>query len=234
MINPVAFSIFGFDIYWYGISYVISFILGFQVIKYYSQKYIFLRLKEEELDDILLFVCISLVLGGRIGCFLFYEDTIFTLDIFNFRDGGMSFHGGLIGGLIGVFLFCKKYQKRFLHITDLISVSAPIGLFFGRIANYINNNEIRGKLIAGIEHPVVLYESFFEGIILFLILNLTFEKNLNRQGKSSSLFLIYYSIFRFILDFLKDQPYIYKKLNMGQLLCIPMIIIGFYLYKKSN
>lgn len=234
MINPVAFSIFGLDIYWYGISYIVSFTLGLQLIKYYSKKYINLILTEQELEDILLFICISVVLGGRIGCFLFYEDTIFTLDIFRFRDGGMSFHGGLIGGLIGIFLFCKKYQKLFFHITDLISVSAPIGLFFGRIANYINDNEIRGKIIAGFEHPVVLYESLFEGIVLFAILNLTLKNNVSKKGKSSSLFLIYYGVFRFFLDFLKDQPEICKGLNMGQLLCIPMIIFGFYLYKKSN
>lgn len=228
MISPVAISIFGVDIYWYGISYAISFLAAILVANHYIDLYK-LPLKKEDIDTLAIYAIVGVVAGGRLGYFLFYEKTIFTMEVFMIRDGGMSFHGGLLGALICSLVGSEIHKINFYLLTDLASLGAPIGLCLGRFANYINDNEIPGKVILGIDHPVVLYEAFFEGLVLFVILNFEYKNNFNSYGKTFSYFLLYYGVLRFILDFLKDQPVIMFGLNTGQTLCLPMIICGLYI-----
>ena len=164
--------------------------------------------------------------------------------------GGMSFHGGLIGVIISVTLFCKKRKINTLIFLDLISAVAPIGIFLGRIANFLNS-ELYGKetdFFLGVifikvdnitRHPSQIYEALFEGLILFLILNLLTKKNLfYKPGKISSYFLIFYSSFRFILEFFREPDpqvgYLLLQMTMGQILSIFLFFIGISLFLKKN
>jgi phosphatidylglycerol:prolipoprotein diacylglycerol transferase len=162
----------------------------------------------------------------------------------------MSFHGGLIGIIISIYLFCRKNNIQFFYLSDLVSIVAPIGLFFGRIANFINN-ELYGKVtnfpFAMIypeidfqpRHPSQLYEAFLEGIILFIILFTYFNKTKSDPtiGKISGLFLILYSIFRIFIEFFREPDshigLIFNIASMGQILSIPLLIIGIMFFKKS-
>ena len=162
----------------------------------------------------------------------------------------MSFHGGLIGMIISIYLFSVKNNINFFYLSDLVSITAPIGLFFGRISNFINT-ELYGRItdfqLAIIyplidsepRHPSQLYEAFFEGIILFIILFVYFSKNIkkNKVGNISSFFLIFYSLFRFIIEYVREPDYnlglFYNYFTMGQLLCIPLFFCGAIVYFRK-
>ena len=164
--------------------------------------------------------------------------------------GGMSFHGGLAGMTLGIFLFSRKKTINFFELSDLVSLVAPIGLFFGRIANFINV-ELYGRVtnfpFAMIyptvdnlhRHPSQLYEACFEGIVLFLILFIFFIRNYSKQqfGVLSGLFLLLYGVFRFLIEFLREPDehlgLFLKYFSMGQLLCVPLIIVGIMIYLKK-
>lgn len=163
----------------------------------------------------------------------------------------MSFHGGLIGLLIASCLFCYKHKIRFFLLADILAVVAPIGLFLGRIANFING-ELYGRVTnipwgmvfpnsdLQIRHPSQLYEAFFEGIILFIILYYaTFKRNtIKIHGLNSAIFLMFYSIFRIIIEVFREPDFhigfIFNNVTMGQVLSIPMLIIGIYLVVKTK
>ena len=164
--------------------------------------------------------------------------------------GGMSFHGGLVGVLISTSLFSKKHNLNPFIFLDLISVVAPIGIFFGRIANFLNS-ELYGKeteifwsvIFPKIDnltrHPSQIYEALFEGLILFIILNLLVQKKmLDKKGKISSCFLIFYSLFRFLLEFFRETDlqigYLIIGMTMGQILCVFLFVIGIGLFFKKN
>ena len=163
----------------------------------------------------------------------------------------MSFHGGLIGSIVAMYFFCKKYHVNFLKLCDCIAIISPIGIFFGRIANFING-ELYGKTTnvswgvifpdAGplARHPSQLYEAFLEGIVTFIILYITARKTslLNSNGKLAGLFLICYGLFRTIVELYRipDQHigYIFKFITTGQILSIPMILLGIYLISSKQ
>ena len=255
-IEPTAFNIFGIDIQWYGISYALGIFLALLYSKRLARK--FNSIKPETLDDILIWIAIGIIVGGRIGYVFFYDFIFylnnFSLIILGIREGGMSFHGGIIGVIIACLLFSKIKKINFYSIMDIISCSAPIGLFLGRVANFINS-ELWGKettFFLGIifpnggpnpRHATQLYESFLEGVILFIIVNIFYKKYFNKPGYTSSLFLIYYGLFRSLVELLREpdlhigyiiDPY----LTLGMLLCLPMIVIGliflYFLDEKYN
>jgi|TARA_B110000238_G_scaffold31247_1_gene31731 phosphatidylglycerol:prolipoprotein diacylglycerol transferase len=251
--DPVAFQILSLEIRWYSLAYMIGIILGWLYCKkkLIKDQYIF-----DLFDDFITYLIIGVILGGRIGYALFYNLKYYLenpIEILMVWNGGMSFHGGLIGVIVVSKLFSSKHKVKQFIFLDLVALSAPIGIFFGRIANFINS-ELYGRttelpwsvqfvLIDNIKrHPSQLYEAFFEGIILFLILRYFFKKNyLQNPGKISALFLIFYSLFRFFAEFFRSPDpqigYLILKLTLGQLISIIFLMIGtllFYLKKNEK
>ena len=251
-IDPVILSLGIFDIRWYSLAYIAGFIIGSIIIKYLNKKLLNI-LSNKQIDSFFIWSILGVIIGGRVGYVLFYQTSYLFINpiyILKIWTGGMSFHGGLIGIIISIYLFCKKNNIQFFYLSDLVSIVAPIGLFFGRIANFINN-ELYGKItnfpFAMIypeidlqpRHPSQLYEAFLEGIILFIILLTYFNKTKSDPsiGKISGLFLILYATFRILIEFLREPDshigLIFNIASMGQILSIPLIIIGVIFFKKS-
>ncbi|PPR47679.1 MAG: Prolipoprotein diacylglyceryl transferase [Alphaproteobacteria bacterium MarineAlpha5_Bin9] len=253
LIDPVIFSFSFIEIRWYGFAYVLGFIIGIYLIKYIN-KNLSKPINSKFFDDLFIWSILGVIIGGRIGYILFYQtNTILNnpIHIFYIWEGGMSFHGGLIGIIISIFIFSKIKKVNFFYLSDLISIAAPIGIFFGRIANFINV-ELYGRstnfpfaiiypsIDGDTRHPSQLYEAFFEGLILFIILFITskyFLKN-KMYGVITSLFLIFYGIFRFLLEFLREPDpqigFLFNFLTLGQILSVPMIMFGIIILWKKN
>ena len=251
-IDPVILSLSIFDIRWYSLAYIAGFIIGSIIIKYLNKKLLNI-LSDKQIDSFFIWSILGVIIGGRVGYVLFYQTSyLFTNPIYVLKiwTGGMSFHGGLIGIILSMYLFCRKNNIQFFYLSDLVCIVAPIGLFFGRIANFINN-ELYGKttnfpfaiIYPEIDfqprHPSQLYEAFLEGIILFIILFTYFNKTKSDPtiGKISGLFLMLYAIFRILVEFLREPDshigLIFNIVSMGQILSIPLLIIGIMLFKKS-
>ncbi len=254
-LDPVLFN-FGFlDIRWYSLAYIFGILIGWWL----GKKIISKKIKElnfkfdlREFDDLITYLIISIIIGGRIGYVLFYNPSYFILnplEIFKVWKGGMSFHGALIGIIFGTVLFASKKKVPTFFLLDIISCVAPIGIFFGRIANFINS-ELVGKvtnvpwgiIFPGIDnlyrHPSQLYEAFLEGFILFIILNLIMFKKKYRMGQCSYIFLIVYGIFRIISEIFREPDsqlgYLFDTLSMGSFLSILMIMSGLIIFFKKN
>ena len=243
--DPVAFSIFSFDFRWYSLAYVFGILIGWLVAKKF---FIVDYAIKEKFDDYVTFLIIGIIIGGRIGYVIFYNFNYYSnniLEILMIWQGGMSFHGGLIGVILASILFAKKNNQNSYIYLDIVSLVAPIGIFFGRISNFINS-ELYGtetSLPWGVKfiqidnlyrHPSQLYEAFFEGILLFIILLYLKKKFfIKNPGFISSMFLIIYSTFRFFIEFLRvpDEHlgYILLGLSMGQIISLVFLIIGIYL-----
>jgi phosphatidylglycerol:prolipoprotein diacylglycerol transferase len=265
-IDPIAINLGIISIRWYGISYVIGIFLGAYILQKIEKKFKIANLNSKDLENLLSYIIIGIVIGGRLGYILFYTpDTILEdfWEIFKIWHGGMSFHGGLIGVIVSIWIFCLRTGKVFMSVTDLISCVTPIGLFFGRIANFVNA-ELYGRktdVSWGVifpysdyhpRHPSQLYEAMFEGIVLFLIMlcALNFRQYLiNKKtiitkqksisGLLSGVFLVFYSIFRIVIEIFREPDshigYIFDIFSLGQILCIPMIILGIILiYRKEQ
>ena len=251
--DPVAFQVFSLEIRWYSLSYIFGIIFGW----IYCKKKL---IKDKKLfnlfDDLITYLIIGIILGGRIGYIVLYNFNYYLenlSEILIIWHGGMSFHGGLLGVIIATILFSKKHNINSFIFLDLISLVAPIGLFLGRMANFINS-ELYGREtdvfwsvkfinIDNISrHPSQIYEAFFEGIILFFLLNyLNKKKEFKTHGIISSIFLIFYSLFRFVLEFFRAPDpqigYALLNLTMGQLISIIFLFFGMYLYfvkKNAN
>jgi len=248
--DPVAFQIFSFEIRWYSLAYIIGIILGWT---YCKKKLI----KDQHIlglfDDYITYLIIGIILGGRLGYALFYNLKFYLenpFEILMIWNGGMSFHGGLIGVILATRLFSIKHKVNYFVFLDIVAIVAPIGIFFGRIANFINS-ELIGRvtdlpwsvqfiLIDNIKrHPSQLYEALFEGIILFLLLSYFFRKNyLENPGKISALFLIFYSLFRFFIEFFRSPDpqigYLVLNLTLGQLISILFLVAGILLFYLKN
>ena len=243
--DPVAFQIFSLEIRWYSLAYITGILLGWILSKriFISD----LKLKEK-FDDFVTYVILGIIIGGRLGYVFFYNFDYYLnnlIDIFKIWQGGMSFHGGLIGVIIVSVLFSKKNNQNAFIYLDVISIVAPIGIFFGRIANFINSElyGIETKILWSVKfikvddlyrHPSQLYEAFFEGLILFLILIYFRRKGLMKiPGLISGLFLIFYSVFRFIIEFFRvpDQQlgYFFLNLTMGQIISFIFLLIGTFI-----
>ena len=244
-IDPILISLGFLDIRWYSLSYIFTFIFGSILIKKLNKKSLN-NLSDIQIDKFFVWAVLGVIIGGRVGYVLFYQLQLFFLDplyIFQIWKGGMSFHGGLIGMILAIYLFAKQNNLSFFYLSDLVSIVAPIGLFLGRISNFINT-ELYGRITDfpfaiiyplidnNPRHPSQLYEAFFEGVVLFIILYLIFIKNSKKYsaGIISAYFLILYSIFRFLIEFLRE-PDLHLGLflnyfSMGQILCIPILFAG--------
>ncbi len=243
--DPVALEIFSLEIRWYSLAYIFGIILGWILAKKLFIKDIEVKNK---FDDYLTYLIIGIILGGRLGYIFIYNLSFYVnnpLDIFKIWQGGMSFHGGLIGVIFASIFFAKKNnQNPFLYL-DIVALVAPVGLFFGRIANFINS-ELYGTItnlpwaVTFVQvdnfprHPSQLYEALLEGLFLFLLLIYFKNKFSNKPGVISGLFLIIYSIFRFIVEFYRvpDEQlgYIFLNLTMGQVVSLIFILSGIILF----
>ena len=252
--DPVAIEIFSIQIRWYSLAYIFGIIIG-----WYLSKKIFISDNDikEKFDDYITYLIIGIIFGGRLGYVIIYNFEYYLnnlFDIFKIWQGGMSFHGGLIGVIFASIWYGEKNNHNPLKYLDIVSIVAPIGIFFGRISNFINS-ELYGKetelpwSVKFLEidnlnrHPSQLYEAFFEGIVLFFIL--VFFKNkgfLKIPGLISGLFLVFYSTFRFVIEFFRapDEQlgYIFLNLTMGQIISLIFFIIGSYMiilkYEKKK
>jgi len=240
--DPVAFRLGPLKIHWYGLMYLVGLSLGWWLgrrraaaLPGWSPKLV---------DDLVGYVAVGVIVGGRVGYMLFYHPDLLLNDpisLFRIWEGGMSFHGGLLGVIAALYLFSKKFNNPFWGVADFVAPLVPIGLFFGRIGNFING-ELWGRptdLPWGMvfphvdplpRHPSQLYEAFLEGIVLFLLLHRYIQKPRPRMAPSG-LFLLGYGTFRFLVEFFREpDPHLgfiaFGWLTMGQLLSLPMIAFG--------
>jgi phosphatidylglycerol:prolipoprotein diacylglycerol transferase len=225
------------------------------VIGWILCKKIFIKKSDigEKFDDFITYLIIGIILGGRIGYIVFYNFSYYLdnfLDIFKIWQGGMSFHGGLLGVIVSSYIFAKKNNQNPFFYLDQVSLVAPVGIFFGRLANFINS-ELYGtvsdvpwsvifiKIDNLSRHPSQLYEAILEGLILFIILIYFTNKNyLNKPGLISGLFLIFYSMFRFFIEFFRvpDEQigYLILNLTMGQIISLVFTFIGIAVFYLKN
>ena len=248
--DPVAFQIMSFEIRWYSLAYITGIIIGWLLCKK-----ILIQKSDinEKFDDYITYLVIGIIIGGRLGYIIFYNFSYYInnfFDIFKVWEGGMSFHGGLIGIIVASILFSKKNNQDSFLYMDLVSLVAPIGIFFGRLANFINS-ELYGTptdipwAVTFIQvdnlsrHPSQLYEAILEGVILFIILMYFKNKDyLKKPGLISGLFLIFYSLFRFFIEFVRvpDEQlgYLIFELSMGQIISLIFFVIGIILFYLKN
>ena len=255
-LDPIVINLGFIAIRWYSLAYIFGIILGWwlakKIIIHLTKNYKF-QIRSNDFDEYITYLVISIILGGRLGYVFFYNFEFYSANLLNILkiwEGGMSFHGGLIGMILSIYLFSLKYKLQFFYLSDLVSLVAPIGLFLGRISNFINT-ELYGRVtdfpLAIIyplidnnpRHPSQLYEAFFEGIILFIILLFYFSKKPKKYiiGNISGLFLIFYSIFRFLIEYLREPDYhlglVFYYFSMGQLLCIPFLLAGIWILVRK-
>jgi phosphatidylglycerol:prolipoprotein diacylglycerol transferase len=250
--DPVAIQIFSIEIRWYSLAYIFGILIGWL----YCKK---ILIKDKNIsklfDDLISYLIIGIILGGRLGYVIFYNLEYFSsnpIEILMIWQGGMSFHGGLLGVLALTIIYAKKHNVNKFIFLDLIAGSAPIGIFLGRVANFVNS-ELYGRetdilwsvIFTRIDnitrHPSQIYEALLEGVILFFILFFFIKKNyLLKPGLISSLFLIFYSLFRFLVEFFRvpDEQvgFIYLNLTIGQIISLIFLSFGFYLFfiKKNE
>ena len=245
-LDPIAFSLGPLVVRWYGLAYVLGFVCAAAIIYFVAKRWK-LGMSEDNLLTLMVCAIVGVVLGARIGYVLFYGDGYYLshpLEILAFNQGGMSFHGGLVGLLIGGAVAARMTRIPFLTLADLGSIAAPIGLFFGRCANFINGElwgaPTDGPLgvvfggAAGMmpRHPSQLYEAVLEGIVIFCVLFALSRKRPPRpQGTFLGAFLVLYGIFRFLIEFVREPDvqlgYLWGGwLTMGQVLSAPLIVAG--------
>jgi len=249
--DPVAFEIFSLEIRWYSLSYIIGLVFGWYFAK---NKLIKDSTQKEYFDDYITYLIISIILGGRLGYVIIYDPIYFIsnpVEIIKIWQGGMSFHGALIGIIIGTHLFCKNKNQNIFSYLDVVAVCSPIGIFLGRISNFINS-ELYGietnvpwsvkfiKIDDLNRHPSQIYEAIFEGVLLFIILSKLFYKLRNTPGIISGYFLILYSFFRFVIEFFREPDqqlgYLFFNLSMGQIISCIALTCGLIIiyYKNAN
>jgi len=242
-IDPIAFGIGSWSVRWYGLTYLAGF-AAFWLLGRYRSGRPDSGWRREEMDDLLFYAAIGVVLGGRLGYVLFYDFARLVADpvsLIRIWEGGMSFHGGLSGVLVAMWLYGRATERGFFQVTDFIAPLVPLGLGFGRIGNFINA-ELWGKTTAlpwGMmfpnagplaRHPSQLYQALLEGFALFAVLWL-FSRKPRPTMAVSGVFLLGYGVFRGLVEFVRvpDQHIGYLAfdwLTMGQLLCVPMLIAG--------
>ncbi len=254
-LDPVLFDLGFLTVRWYSLAYIFGILIGW----WWGKKILLKKLKInnfnfniKEFDDLITFLIISLLVGGRVGYIVFYNFNYYIsnpLDIIKIWEGGMSFHGALIGIIFGTYLFSSKKKLPTFLLLDIVACVAPIGIFFGRIANFING-ELIGKTTGlgwGIifpaidknpRHPSQLYEAFLEGLILLILMNFIFSKKNYKIGTCSSMFLIFYSIFRIISEFFREPDvqigYLFNFFSMGMILSLFMLIAGIIIFFRNK
>lgn len=251
-ISPEILKIGPLSIRWYGLMYLLGFVCSYLIVKREINRR-GLQVEKDFLENLYFYMILGLLVGARLGYVFFYNLDYYIqnpLDIFAIWHGGMSFHGGLLGVIISSWIFTKIKKFDFFTLTDMLVITAPIGIGLGRIGNFING-ELYGR-ISNVpwamifpeggplpRHPSQLYEAFLEGFLLFAIMWFLKDK-VNRSGILSSFFLILYGILRFFAEFFREPDahigYILGFFTMGQVLCGIMIFCGFGLlfYRKRK
>ena len=248
--DPVVIQIFSLEIRWYSLAYIFGILFAWV----YCKKILIKDKKISKLfDDLISYLIIGIILGGRLGYVLFYNAKYYLNNLIEIPMiwlGGMSFHGGLIGVLIATIIFSNKYNINKYIFLDLISASAPIGIFFGRISNFINS-ELYGRETDVLwsvvfikvdnisRHPSQIYEAVLEGLILFFIMFFFTKKNyILKPGLISSLFLIFYSLFRFFVEFYRapDEQlgFVLFNFTMGQVISLIFFCFALYLFSTKK
>lgn len=246
-INPVAFSIGPIKVHWYGLMYLLGFFAAWALARWRTRHYQ-LFWTREQISDLIFYAALGVIIGGRLGYMLFYNTHQLlhapwvTLEIW---QGGMSFHGGLMGVFIALYFFARKINKPFWEVTDFIAPLVPFGLGFGRIGNFING-ELWGRVTdvpwamvfpqvdESPRHPSQLYEAGLEGLVL-LVLVWWYAAKPRPSGCVSAIFLMGYACCRFFIEFFREPDaqlgYLaFNWLTMGQLLSIPMLLVGLILW----
>ncbi len=263
--DPVAISLGPIDIRWYALAYLAGFIFVYMSFSYLAkpltlgQKHDKQALKQM-VDDLLIYAVLGVVLGGRAGFVLFYEPHLLwnnPIQALRIWDGGMSFHGGLFGVLIACFIFARRQKISYLALMDVLAVSTPVALFFGRIANFVNGelwgraSDVPWAMIfknacylspsdCSPRHPSQLYEAALEGLLLFIIMLIAWRMPFFRRqtGLLSALFLLGYALFRFIVEFFREPDIgldnVIFGLTMGQTLSLLMVAIALWLISPYN
>ena len=241
-IDPVIFHIGPLAVRWYGMMYLLGFVGGYLVMRQVA-RFRCLPISKELISDLLFYAVLGVILGGRLGYTLLYNPSYYLsrpLEIFYVWEGGMSFHGGLLGVLIVLLLFCKKHDLSLLVVADLAAVAVPIGLGFGRIGNFINA-ELWGRVTdvpwgvvfpgggTAPRHPSQLYEALLEGVVLFVIIY-SLHRLKVKTGVPGFCFLALYGLFRFLIEFVRQPDahlgFLWGGATMGQLLSLPMLLAG--------
>lgn len=252
-ISPIIFSIGPLSVRWYSMAYLFGILFGWFLVNRYIEKYK-INLSQTDIEDLVFYITLGIILGGRLGYVLFYGTSSFwhnPLQILAIWQGGMSFHGGIIGVITAIYLFSRKIKYPFLGITDLVVLVVPVGVFLGRIANFIND-ELWGRVTdvawavrfpnGGYlpRHPSQLYESLLEGLLTFIVLNVLWRKKWVREhtGFVSSLFVLCYGVFRISMEqFRQPDAHMGFYLNyftMGQILSLPLVIVGIWVLIISS
>lgn len=246
-IDPVALHIGGFGLRWYSLAYLAGIALAWFLARKMVRRYPN-PVTEVMVDDVVFWATVGLIAGGRLGYVLFYNFSYYMenpLQIFALWKGGMSFHGGLIGVITAVFLYARSVRVGFFHFTDILACVAPIGLFFGRLANFVNS-ELYGRVTVSVpwavvfpnggplpRHPSQLYEAGFEGVLLFCALYFLWVCSVwvrIRPGFLSGLFLTGYAVVRGVVENFREPDaqigFLFARVTMGQMLTVPMLIGG--------
>ena len=256
--DPVLIDLGFFQIRWYSIAYILGIIIGWiyaiKIIGITSNnRYNFQPIKTSDFDNCIIYLVFGIIIGGRLGYVVFYNLDYFIQNfskIFKLWEGGMSFHGGLLGVILSILIFSRN-KKKFFKFTDIISCVAPIGIFFGRIANFINA-ELYGKISilpwavifpdAGYQtrHPSQIYEAILEGVVLFILINYFAlrKKLLFKVGYTSGLFLILYSLLRIFSETFREADihigYFFNYFSTGTLLSLVTLIMGLLIILSTN
>ncbi|HRJ61906.1 MAG TPA: prolipoprotein diacylglyceryl transferase [Azospirillaceae bacterium] len=255
VVDPVAFAIGPVAIRWYALAYLAGFLLGWRYCLHLGRRRRGRR-DAVDFDDFLTWAVVGAVLGGRVGYVLFYNLPHYLenpLEIFMVWLGGMSFHGGLLGVILAILLFCRSRDLSPFAFGDIIACAAPIGLFFGRIANFING-ELYGRAAPDFEwamvfprdplqiprHPSQLYEAALEGALLFVVLAFLVRRQsvAERPGLLAGIFLVGYGLARGVVELFREPDaqlgFLWGGATMGQLLCVPMIAVGVWMAARSG
>ncbi len=249
-IDPVFFRIGPLSFRWYGMMYALSFISAIFIIRYIALKKA-IKISQEQISDLMLYGAIGVILGGRLGYVLFYNPGYYFSNpskIIAVWEGGMSFHGGLIGAILGGIYFCRRFNFPIYQIADVAIVPAPLGLGLGRIGNFMNG-ELFGRetdvswcmIFPGggdvCRHPSQLYEAGLEGGALFVILWFLSKRNL-APGVVFWSMILGYGVFRFIVEFAREPDahigFLMGIFSMGQLLSTPMILLGLFMIWRQQ
>ncbi len=253
--DPVIFSLGGFRLQWYGLMYIVAFVLTYFLARHRTRTESRFSYDDEYLKNLMTYAFLGVLIGGRLG-YVFFYNLGYYLDhpleiLIPFRQdahgwhfsgiSGMSYHGGLLGCMAGCWLYIRKTGEDFWNLSDLFFPSAPLGYTFGRLANFING-ELWGRQTesalgmhfpdapgGGLRHPSQLYEGFFEGVVLFALL-WSVRKKAWPKGSMAGLYLIGYGFFRFFIEYFREPDahlgFVFLQLSMGQMLCLGMMALG--------
>ncbi len=236
-LNPVIFKLGMFEVRWYGVMYLIGIIFVWWFVKRYH-KHFGIKFKKGELEDLIFYLTLGMLIGGRIGYIIFYNFRYFwthPADMIKFWQGGMSFHGGLILGILTIYLYSRRYKKDFMSMLDVIAVPLPLTLALGRVGNFING-ELWGRPwnspyafifpAAGNipRYPSQLFE-VAKNLVIFSVMFYLFKKK-PKKGIIAFSFLTLYGILRITIEFFREPEIVWHGITMGQILSIPMVLFG--------